>query len=333
MRATKEPRAKTAARLPWLRRQTEEPQDAGRSVARTHSWTNGAVLSTRITTSAVVLCLAAGPAGLIWNAVQDSAQPAAASTGPDAGAQKSSQRAGAFAEQFVLAWLRSTRDSKDDLKLFTRFPVDGLPEKAAPVADPVVSSVEGGPGGLYSVVVGVRVQETSPTAKDPVALVWQQRFFRVAVASSDTGVTAATLPAQIAAPSQAPAAPQLAYDQNVGTVGPLPEAVRAFLGAYLTGQGELGRYLSPGSQLSPVTPAPYKTVTLQGVASVKEVPAQAQDGEQINVIATATLADSSGQARVSDYPLTLKARAGRWEVSAMPAIPQLPSPSTTQTTQ
>lgn len=299
----------------------------------THPWTNGAHWATKLTTAGVIACLAAGPVALFAVMLQPGTGAPAAAIVKDPGTSPDAQRAGAFGQQYVLAWLRASRSDNQALKQFVPFAVDGLPDSPLPVADPVLSSVEPGTDGVYSVVIGVRIQEPNTKAKDPASL-WQRRFFRVAVASTGAGLTAGTLPAQVAAPAQAEAFPGLAYQQNVGTAGAVADSAKAFLDAYLTGQGELGRYLSPGVQMDAVSPAPYKTLALQNVVANAEVPTTIHDGDRLDIIATVNLTELNGQGRTSDYPLTLKARAGRWEVTDMPALPQFsPKPKPINSTK
>lgn len=318
---------------PFWKKRAAEHAGSPPTTTATHPWTNGAHWTTKLTTAGVIACLAAGPVALAVGMLQPGTSAPASVVAKEAGSSPDAQRAGAFGLQYVLAWLRSTRTDNQALKQFVPFSIDGLPDTPLPVADPVVSSVEPGTDGIYSVVIGVRIQEPNTKAKDPATL-WQRRFFRVAVTSTGAGLSAGTLPAQVAAPTQAPAFPGLAYQQNVGVSGSVADAAKAFLDAYLTGQGELGRYLSPGVQMEAVSPAPYKTLALQNVVATAEVPTTIHDGDRLDIIATVNLTELNGQGRTSDYPLTIKARAGRWEVTAMPPLPQLsPTPKPSNSTK
>ncbi len=101
--------------------------------------------------------------------------------------------------------------------------------------------------------------------------------------------------------------------------GDLSSAAGEFLAAYLAAAGEVDRYLAPGVSLSPVSPAPYQTVTVQQIlaagqeAAAESVPA---DGTRVQVMAEVEARDSAGRWPLA-YELTLKARSGRWEVASL----------------
>ncbi len=97
--------------------------------------------------------------------------------------------------------------------------------------------------------------------------------------------------------------------------GPLQQAVAEYLTAYLTGVGESSRYLSPGVKI-PATGSVYRTVELLTLSARKTVPAAPADGAVLDVLAQVRATDATGQWPLS-YPLQLKARAGRWEITAV----------------
>ena len=100
---------------------------------------------------------------------------------------------------------------------------------------------------------------------------------------------------------------------------PLADTVERFLAALLTGNGELGRYAAPGSDLRAAV-ATFETVTLDRVAVRGQ-------GDQRR--ARAWLVGVSGTASMQlVYDLRLTRRDGRWEVDAVgtptesnPALP------------
>jgi hypothetical protein len=101
--------------------------------------------------------------------------------------------------------------------------------------------------------------------------------------------------------------------------GDLSSAVGEFLAAYLTGAGEVDRYLAPGVKQSAVSPAPYAVVSVEQVSAVEEAAAAEKvpaDGTAVRVLVQVEARDSGGRWPLG-YELTLKARSGRWEVAAL----------------
>jgi hypothetical protein len=105
----------------------------------------------------------------------------------------------------------------------------------------------------------------------------------------------------------------------VPTGSEVSSAAGEFLVAYLAGAGEVDRYLAPGVRLSPVSPAPFQTVTVQQMlaadqeAAAESVPA---DGTRVRVMAEVEARDRAGRWPLA-YELTLAARSGRWEVASL----------------
>ncbi|MFG2437879.1 conjugal transfer protein [Streptomyces sp. NPDC048508] len=191
--------------------------------------------------------------------------------------------------------------------------------------------------GYWAVTVAAHVTSTAkPTPKSAVeseaSALSTLRYFQVPVHSAkDGGFIATALPAEVAAPS-------IGTGPETGYGDPVPadehdaavSAVDEFLSAYLTGTGELDRYLSPGTDLNAVSPAPYKQVEATQLAEkggqfVTDAPAAEGDHRELLVDVTAT--DASGEGRPLTYALALKARDGRWEIAAVEAAPTLATSS------
>lgn len=159
------------------------------------------------------------------------------------------------------------------------------------------------------------------------------RYFQVPVASSRVagqgGYVATTLPAEVAAPVLGTPRP-LGYGRpfSARDADPATRTLRGFFDAYLAGGGQLDRYLSPGTRLSAVTPAPYTRVR------VSQFAVAGTDGDGWGA---ATPADGARQQLLVDveaetttakrwrpmtYALSLVARDGRWEVAALESAPR-----------
>ncbi|MET9535774.1 conjugal transfer protein [Streptomyces sp. NPDC006649] len=165
------------------------------------------------------------------------------------------------------------------------------------------------------------------------------RYFQVPVRSAASGaLVASALPAEVSA-LDAGAPPELDY----GLAAPAQSSdaavktLQGFLSSYLTGGSDLDRYLSPRTALSPVSPAPYTRVQITQLAergtdepgsswpAGKSLP----DGARRRLLVTADATGSDGQARPLTYAISLKARAGRWEISSLDAAPGLKTAAAT----
>ncbi|MFB7411372.1 conjugal transfer protein [Streptomyces sp. NPDC056202] len=257
---------------------------------------------------------------------------AAASSVSDAGP-------GGFAELFVSTYLEAGEGTQASLAAFlpgaetlalSAGPGSQVVEQVASVRMRAVSD------GYWAVTVAARVRlvkaaPDKPAAPERTDVV--MRYFRVPVRSGPGGtLTAVSLPAEVSAP-QVGKAPALVYgqwaearrtDAGVRTLG-------GFLSSYLAGEGELDRYMSPGSTLSPVVPAPYASVRLDRLAEYgTNAPgaafpegAEIADGTRRRLLLGVTATDHAGVERPLTYALALKARDGRWEVEAVEAAPLL----------
>ena len=318
-----------------------ENDRAGRAPVRTDGWTTGMSLGRKAVSAAIILALCSGPASLVigYQALESSAFNAAPQVAPDATTDKT--KAGAFAAQFVLAWLTSSRETPGALEPFGSFPTAALADRPQQATDAVVADVEQGAAKtVWAVTVAVRVLETSPAAqeskKGPTQQ-WVLRWFRVPVASAEGAMVAGTLPAPVPGPATLAAGPGLAYHESLPSSGGAYTTVSQFLAVLLTGRGgDLNRYLAPAADpgIRALTPSPYASLSITSVTASKSVSDAPTDGDKLHVIAAVSLFDASGSRRSSDIPLVLGARAGRWEVLEMPAVPEIePEPTSTPTTQ
>ncbi len=184
------------------------------------------------------------------------------------------------------------------------------------VAADVVARPKGGPAtdtGLHYFQVGI--QATGPTSAGGPPQ-----------SNASVGYTATALPAEIAAPSVLRPG-SLAYGAfSLNSSDPAQATVSGFLAAYLTGTGQLGPYTTPGVVMNPVSPAPYSAITVAGISddnpngpSSNTVPA---DDTLRRVLAQVNATSSAGTFSLN-YALTLRARAGRWEVYALDPAPRL----------
>ncbi|MGW2897476.1 conjugal transfer protein [Streptomyces sp. NPDC001212] len=270
----------------------------------------------RLSRVAVWTVIAAGPIALcVAVASPPTTVAAAPATKPTAvRTATAATDPGGYAQVFISAWLRS--DANDETSAQARLaqsmaPDVELPDPAAdaqsaPQSVTAVRSAQGGTGA-WSVTVAAQYGNGSV------------RYYAVPVAFDSTGssFTVTGAPGVVAGPARAEV-PKSSYAVTVPE-GDLSSAVGEFLTAYLTGAGEVDRYLAPGVKLTAVSPAPYTAVAVQQVSAVDEAAAAEQvpaDGTRVRVLASVEAHDATGRWPLA-YELTFKARSGRWEVAAL----------------
>lgn len=156
---------------------------------------------------------------------------------------------GGYAQLFVSAWLRSSADDTTSAQARlaqSMAPDVELPDPAAdtPSKPQSVTAVRSAQreGGTWSVAVAAQYADGSV------------RYYAVPVAADHAGAsfTVTGAPGVVAGPARAEA-PTPPYGVTVPE-GDLSSAVGEFLAAYLTGAGEVSRYLAPGVKCRPSPP-------------------------------------------------------------------------------
>ena len=293
-------------------------------------WTNGANLKTRAITYGLLAALVAGPVALALAVDQaSSATPVVASQAVLPADTSGEQAAvGEFAQQFVLAWLQTPRGKESALAAFVATANLQLPNKAVTASQPSTAQlVHAGPG-MWSVSVGATVTDAGGVAR---------RYFQVPVRYVAGAMIATSLPAPMPAPSTASGL-ELAYQYTAALSEPSAAMVGQFLSALLTGSGDVTRYVSPGTAIAAVTPAPYTAVRVLEVRTdqdLRDAPMEVPRGSDLHVLVTAVATVSAEQQITVQYPLTLRVRASRWEVASVDPTPRTntdPRPSLTGTT-
>ncbi|MEU2391893.1 conjugal transfer protein [Streptomyces sp. NPDC007369] len=270
-------------------------------------------------------------------------------TAPPAPTASGGQGAAGFATLFVAAYLSAGRG--DEPKLAAYYP---------PASNLQLDGVSGQHRGeqltvvrlrqtdttVWAVTVAARVTGAIPSATpstqpgaSPSPAADPVRYFQVPVATAPgtggaTAYTALALPAEVAAPERAKS-PELAYGAMRPALpsDPRTQAVTSFLTAYLTkGGAELDRYLAPGTRLAAPSPAPYSGIAVDQLAVESEtggepVVSVPGDGTTLRLLVTLRATGQDGVRLPLTYALTLKARAGRWEIASLDGAPALTSPS------
>lgn len=284
-------------------------------------WTNGSVLATRAVSGLLMACLAAGPVALVWKAVDSGPAPVAqqqAEVTRDSVARRAvaSEQAAAW----VQAWLTTPRERAAELRTWWTGPVD-LPVEVGTASDVrVVDAVATAPG-VWAVTVAATV---TPPKGEPT-----RRYFMVPVqvdgGAGDAAASVKALPAPVQAPpaAQIPTSP---YGVTVPSGSPVTDSVQAFMNAYLTGEGDVSRYVTPGSSLQAISESPqYAAADVVSVRITERVENVASgstptEGQVLHALVEVRLTElgakeKSRYGRTASWPLTLTARDGRWEIT------------------
>ncbi|MFJ3363565.1 conjugal transfer protein [Streptomyces anthocyanicus] len=338
---------------PAAREEVRETEESAADDDYVGGWSTGA----RANTSALLRWTAwsllligpvLGAAAFTRASTTSTAQPSVAARTP---AGTGSQGAAGFATLFVAQYLRAGEGDQDKLAAYYPPAVDvqleGAPGRRHGEQLTVVRLRQTAPD-VWSVTVAARiVADAEPTpekttrsdadrsdAKTAAAAAARDsiHYFQVPVAvgpaeEGATGYAALSMPSEVAAPARIKA-PDLIYGPSQPAAGsdPRTQAVTEFLIAYLTGSGELDRYLAPGTQLSPVQPTPYTglavdQMAIEGDQAADPITTVPEDGTRTRVVVTVRATDHDNVRVPLAYALTLKARAGRWEIAGLDGAP------------
>lgn len=280
------------------------------------TWTMGNHLAAAVTTGVLWAAILSGPPALAvasWQLSHPSAVPIVAE-GVDPAAAADGLRAQEFAVRTITTWLEASRGQEALLRALLpqtsslTLPVKGLTVSEAMVAG---SSLVG--DGVWSVTVAATVSDSQMVSR---------RFFTLPVKVVGQAVAAVAIPAEVPS-SMLTEVPEPDYSSDLVASSPLYAAAADFLGAYLAGDGDVARFVSPGADIRPVSPAPFVSVKVAAVDSQRDVPENLVDGDRLEVLVTAVAQVSDLERLTVQYPLTVTVRAGRWEISAVRLVPLL----------
>lgn len=304
-------------RLPWAKNAPVDGEPAGETPVFGNSWTMGDRLAAQAATVllwAGILCGPVAVAGWMWQLSNPAPVPTV-STSVDAVTAVAQQRAEEFGVRAVTAWLTASRGQEDLVRaLLPQASSVNLPEQGLKVADAMVASSRSVSAGVWSVTVAATITDNTMVSR---------RFFEIPVKVDGQTVAAVALPGEVPSSLLAGVSPELDYEALLAANSPLYTTSTEFLSAFLAGQGDVARIISPGSAIRAVTPAPYTSVKVTGIAAHADVPASPADGDQLDVLVSVTASKDGGTAVALQYPLTLTVRASRWEVSAIRDVPLL----------
>ncbi len=281
-------------------------------------WSMRSALVTRGVTGLLWVAIACGPIGLAFvlagrpSSVAVAAPAVVRDDAPGVAARAVAEE---YAVRVVTVWLSAHRGQEDLVRAL--LPQAGsvlLPPVGLDVAEAMVASAVPSDGGVWTVTVAAQVSDSRMSAR---------RFFALPVKVSGSTVVAVSLPAERPGPQVVAAGPQLDYPEEVNPRDPLAAVASDFLAALIAGQGDVQRLVSPEAEIRPVAPAPFTSVTVDRVVAQREVPEAPSDGTQLEVLVTAVARVDRQRQVVVQYPLTVKVRAGRWEVLTVRDAPLL----------
>ena len=247
----------------------------------------------------VALAGAGGLRALVWGG------PPAPASGPAA----APAAVAGFAETYVAAYLEAGAGQDQTLRPYYPAAVDlhdVIPRSRYAARTAAVASSEPSPG-YWAITVGAEVL----VAAEGGYVRAGTHFYRVGVMSATGPLVATSLPAEVPTPTPT-ALPPLRFGHLAPPSGDAPSAaVQQFFDAYLAGHGE------PGAGLRAVTPPPFTSVAVTGIAMGPSGQSSVQTAEA-EVVGT----DAGGLKTVLDYSLQLAERNGAWAVtSLLPAAP------------
>lgn len=250
----------------------------------------------RLSRLAVWTVIAAGPIALCVAVVSTPATVEAATPAkPTAVRTAAAADPAGYAQLFVGAWLRSSADDATSAQA-------RLAQSLAPDAElPLPVPAGGAQSALQSVTAVRSAQRSDGRWSVTVAAQYADgrlRYYAVPVAAGRAGASFAVTgtPGVVAGPARAAAA-KSPYRVTVPE-GDLSSALGEFFAAYLTGAGEVSRYLAPRVALSALSPAPFTAVSVQQVSAVEEAAAAARvpvDGTKVRVLVQVEARDADGR--------------------------------------
>lgn len=225
-----------------------------------------------------------------------------------------------FAQDFVVTYLGASAGQQDRLARF----VGGteqvtLPKTAQQVSNPLVvyttRSLDSASVEVWTVTVSV----TTGRAGQNQA----RHYYRVPISVSEGRLRALTFPTAIEPPAVGPDLAQ-AYSSPCAEDTPLAQVATGFLTAFLTGSGDVARYVTVDSGITSLVPPPYSA--LSAVTITADDSACGSSGTGARVLATVSPKADSGTLPSLAYPLTMVRGEGQWQVRSIDPMPALSNP-------
>jgi hypothetical protein len=337
-------------------------QQGRADISEQHGWTAGASMTTRGVVVLLWAALIAGPVALVFSVLAPATSQIIQGTGTEQSDQ--SAEVSEFAERAVVAWLETPSTDEESLVQYfgPETTMGGRPEFPWRAENPGTAKITKLDNGLWSVTVGVDVTDGKPpkspddaqnssggvfglddpgssadneqspqsdrTSDQPPWPGQGRLYFQLPVLFVNQALVAQALPAPVPPPSTVEPLSSV-YGDGLPEGHKAAEMIKKFLEALLvTGdQSELEVYASPGTHFRTISPPGYSDLTIRDIRSAtRPDDVEPADGDQLDVQVTVDLVGQNKQALTAQYALTLIARKGRWEISAMDQSPILAEP-------
>lgn len=309
----------------------QDPQPASRpietavagAVAATGPHGNrSAVWRVRAGTAALWLLIALAAAGGIRSLLAGGpARPADAET-----LASTTASAAGFAQLFVATYLESGAGQARQLRRFYPGGIDlsGVTAEARYASHTAAVSMVPLGAGSWSITVAADVLVAGQGGYVRSGV----QDYQVGVTATRNGMIATSLPSLVPAPP----APSLAALDTPPVAAPgrdaATRALAAFFGAYLTGGDTSTATPAPaGSGIRPITPAPFASAQLTGVAWLTQG-GGAAPGRRV-ALAEISATDARGFKQVLEYTVRIGRHSNRWQVLQILPAGAPASPSAT----
>jgi hypothetical protein len=256
-----------------------------------------------------VLIVVAAVGGIFAWTRSPSGTTSEATPSTDSGVSEAAWSATGFAERYVATYLLAGSEGQHLTSFLGYTPELPPTQQPSEIAAPTrVVDVSAAGEDYWAVTVAV-----GPPG--------QERYWRAAVDTHGAQPVAVGLPAAVAGPATDVDRVELGVNLiSPPADDPVAETMAGFLAAYLCGQGELSRYLSPGLRLTAADPAVCGRVELVRWGATDD------ESDTRSVVAEVQLITGSGEAAVeqqASYSARMTRRDGRWEIAELlPAPPR-----------
>ncbi len=285
------------------------PQDADATI---ETWTRRSELLRKATTAGIFACLACAPIALgvgVWNAAHPAT--AVASQGVMTAGVDERGRVSAYGRDAVVAWLGAAQGQEAVVQEWFPTSTLQLPVSAPKLSDPMVVSADAVAAHRWNVRVAVTVNGVREFLQVPVAY-----------NPTTTAMGALTLPSPVPGLVRGRRL-ENPVSQNVPTTSDLGRTLTGFAQSFAAGQGDVTRYTSPNSPVVAISPAPFSTVTITGLSSDVPIPLDRgpHEGGTAQILVTAQATGKQTGMQTVTWTLTVRVRAGRWEVATLDSVP------------
>lgn len=284
-----------------------------------------------------IAAIACGPVALYQMSQDEPVQPPqTVESGTNAGELSAHDRAGAFGTMVVSKWLTATREDSEALdEYFADSSTEGFETTPMEITRPSMVSATKDKNGLWSVVVAVDTKSTEKAKGKDDKTTWTTRHFELPVRVEDSGeAIAQRAPAMVPLPAAAEGE-TFAYSEDLNPTGAVAAMSGEFLNALLVSSGDVSRLTTPGSDITPIEPAAFTSVTVSKVQATQPEADAPKAGDSNEILVTAIGKTESGEGIPLQYSMSILSRDGRWEVKSLSQPPALESPeeSTTSPTE